>query len=139
MRRARTHQGRASARARCCGAYRCGEESGEDAARCRVTHDEHEARREAKRARRDAAKHYIYTLTGPEGVYVGCTDAPERRCFQHYSRACAPPHWVDLLVHEKMRESGPGRWTFRVISVVAGYELGREAERELIEQFRAAG
>jgi hypothetical protein len=97
------------------------------------------AKRAQRRATRDAAAHYLYTLSGPQGVYVGCTSAPEQRCLQHFSHAYGRPNWGELLVNEAMRAGDPTLWKLRFVATVRGFHAARAAENDLIEAFRMAG
>lgn len=97
------------------------------------------AKRARRRAERDAAKHYIYTLSSAAGVYVGCTSQPEQRCMQHFINGSGDPSWCSQVVHDAMRDGQPFLWRFRVVAVTSSYRAGREAEAALIDAFRMAG
>jgi hypothetical protein len=88
------------------------------------------------RARREHATHFVYTLSGPSGVYVGLTSDPETRSKVHLSHARGSG-WYP--VHVAMRRDGVDTYRFEVIAQCRGLEDGWATERAVILQLRAAG
>lgn len=94
---------------------------------------------ERKRPRDTQSRRYIYTITGPTCVYVGCTHEPEKRRHAHWLAAAARRGKYERCfpIHRAMRADGLGAYSFAVVASARNRADGEATEYAVIRQLRA--
>jgi hypothetical protein len=86
-------------------------------------------------------RHSVYTITGPSGVYVGCSANIEKRWIAHRAMARGggrrgPAY---LRIHDVMCRDGVERYTFAVVAESPDMFAGVDTERAIALQLRREG
>lgn len=83
------------------------------------------------------ARRHIYTITGPSGVYVGCTRDVAHRWAAH--RSAARGMAAMLAIHRAMARDGIELYRFEVVACARDLENGRHVEFAVMKQLYEGG
>jgi hypothetical protein len=85
------------------------------------------------------ARYFVYTLTGPTGVYVGSSTDPERRFRSHRAKANCAPTARDQMITLALRHDGCDSYVLEVFGSAIGLPFSEDIEYALVTKLRGEG